>query len=117
MRILVCIKQISTSETVIDDSGEWITQVGSSSFAISRFDENAIEEAISLKERLIEKFSSKNALENSQAKDSEISLQNNQNKDSEIGLKNNQVKDILVDIISVGGLTAAESIKRGMGMG
>ncbi|MBF0411939.1 MAG: electron transfer flavoprotein subunit beta/FixA family protein [Desulfamplus sp.] len=114
MRILVCIKQISTSETVIDDSGEWITQVGSSSFAISRFDENAIEEAISLKERLIEKFSSENALLNTQAKDCEIGLQNNQNKDTEIGLQN---KDVVIDIISVGGLTAAESIKRGMGMG
>ena len=73
MRILVCIKQISTSDINIDGSGRWINQGGSSAFAISRFDENAVEESILLKERLIEK----SATENSQAKDSEFCLKNN----------------------------------------
>ncbi len=101
MRVLVCIKQVSTSDINIDGSGRWINQGGSSAFAISRFDENAVEEAILLKERLIEK----SATENSQA------------EDSEFGLKNNKTKDIVIDIISVGSKTAAESIKRAMGMG
>ncbi|MBF0377634.1 MAG: electron transfer flavoprotein subunit beta/FixA family protein [Desulfamplus sp.] len=80
MKILVCIKQISTSEINLNGSGKWVTQGSSSSFAISRFDENALEEAILLKERF--------------------------------GMLNTSV-----DVISVGSQTAAESIKRGMGMG
>jgi len=54
MKILVCIKQISTSDIRLNHSGQWITEGNSSSLAISRFDENAIEEAILIKEQLKE---------------------------------------------------------------
>lgn len=84
MKILVCIKQISTSDINMDGSGQWVTDKNSSSLAISRFDENALEEAILLKERLKDHFG---------------------------------LTDTSVDVISVGGITAAESIKRAMGMG
>ncbi|MBF0230336.1 MAG: electron transfer flavoprotein subunit beta/FixA family protein [Desulfamplus sp.] len=82
MKILVCIKQIPTSDININDSGKWITEGNNSSLAISRFDENALEEAILLKERF--------AL---------------------LGIS------VDIDIISIGSQTAAESIKRAMGMG
>ncbi len=100
MRILVCIKQISTSDISIDESGRWINQGGSSAVAISRFDENAVEEAILLKEKLKNSFTSlpssvKPEKSNKAVSDCEIS----------------------VDVISVGKAVAAESIKRAMGMG
>lgn len=51
MKILVCIKQIMASDTLLSGSGQWIEH-GRSPLVISRFDENALEEAILLKEKL-----------------------------------------------------------------
>ncbi len=100
MRILVCIKQISTSDISIDGSGRWINQGGSSAVAISRFDENAIEEAILLKEKLKNSFTSLPSSVKPEKSNKAVS-------DCEI----------YVDVISVGKAAAAESIKRAMGMG
>lgn len=88
MKILVCVKQIVTSEIKPDDSGYWIKQEkSSSSNVMNRFDENAVEEAILLKEQLKSQLSG------------------------------NDSSEICVDVISVGPPGAAESIKRSMGMG
>lgn len=51
MKILVCVKQVPDSESVIEiaDSGAWIVEEGLV-FRMNRFDEYAVEEALALRE-------------------------------------------------------------------
>ena len=52
MKILVCVKQVPESDGsfIINDSGEWI-DTGAFSWRMNRFDETALEEALSIKDR------------------------------------------------------------------
>ena len=52
MKILVCIKQVPESETVIpiNNGGRWIQLKGFTDFKMNRLDEFAVEEAVRLKE-------------------------------------------------------------------
>ncbi len=52
MKILVCVKQVPEPENafIIDDSKEWI-RPGTFSYRMNRFDESALEEALSIKDR------------------------------------------------------------------
>jgi electron transfer flavoprotein beta subunit len=54
MKILVCVKQVPESETVIHikEDGSWIDMDGFDEFKMNRLDEFAVEEAIRLKETL-----------------------------------------------------------------
>lgn len=63
MKILVCIKQILTSEICLDGSREWISKGGNPTFAINRFDENALEEALLLKEQIKERFGAESSVD------------------------------------------------------
>lgn len=51
MKILVCVKQVPESDSsfIINDSGEWICK-GAFSYKMNRFDETALEEALSIKD-------------------------------------------------------------------
>jgi len=53
MNILVCVKQVPESESVvtIDNDARWITVGGASAFRMNRFDECAVETAVRIKEQ------------------------------------------------------------------
>lgn len=53
MKILVCVKQVMESESVvrINDSGNWTARSGSTRFEMNLFDAYAVEEALLIKEK------------------------------------------------------------------
>ncbi|MBF0201703.1 MAG: electron transfer flavoprotein subunit beta/FixA family protein [Desulfamplus sp.] len=99
MKILVCIKNIVKSDIEIDDAGRWVQPRGMEERGMSRFDENALEAAMEIKDIFSRGY------------------RFDENRISKISGMGQYLKDVTVDVLSMGSHHALASIRRGMGMG